>query len=184
VSGNRVVPVCEACAKLGRQCIYPAQAGKPGPKPGWRKGKNVSPPVNNVNRVNTNGASSNIDVSMTMLPAPLPYLPVPTTSPVTDPSVRSNGTRTTSEWRSTSDGIPAPAESSASVDGSPRQSSSVIQEKTLPRRGAWLFHPDHDTLLVENPCNSPEMTHATSHEEILGLDSATIRYLYSPSNTF
>jgi hypothetical protein len=132
----------------------------------------VSPPVN------TNTRSSNIDVSMTMLPAPLPYLPVPTTSPtVTDPSVRSTATHTTGEWPSTSDGIIAPAESS--VNGSPRGSIATGQEKGLTRRGAWLFHPDHDTLLVENPCNSPEMTHATSHEEILGLDATTIRYLYS-----
>ena len=119
--GNRAIPICEACTKLGRECVYPSQAGKPGPKPGWRKRKTS------------------------------PQLP----SPVLDPV----------EWTEPFATSPTHSNRTHRNDGN-----------NLPR-WAWIFHPEHDTLLVENSSTSPEMN-AASHEQILGLDSATIRHLY------
>src|SRR5579871_1558665 len=40
--GNRAHPICELCSKLNRHCVYPTQAGKPGPKPGWRRKPSVT----------------------------------------------------------------------------------------------------------------------------------------------
>jgi hypothetical protein len=56
-----------------------------------------------------------------------------------------------------------------------RPPSSVPQGNNLPR-WAWIFHPDHDTLKAKGR-QTMEGTNAASHEEILGLDSATIQNL-------
>jgi septal ring-binding cell division protein DamX len=158
-----VLPVCEACTKAEMDCRYPSQAGKPGPKPVFAKRKNAR-------------ALGITTADFTNQPVPFP--PVSTTSStITNSSAPSSPIHSTGiglEWASTSDTPMNEAiEPLTPATGEPQHPTS---ERNLPH-WPWIFHPDPDTILVENPENPREIKNRAGHEELLGLDSATVHHL-------
>jgi hypothetical protein len=167
IIGDRVQPVCNRCSKIGRGCVYPTEAGKPGPKPGWRRKSLRNDTRAGLHDQSDRPSGSAASTSTIDFVSPRTSTHSPSVVAPDDICLDS----ASQMWPSHRIYIPAGDENE---DPSP----NAISEISLPR-WAWMYHPQHDTLLKNAESKSTaDSNQAQTHEGIIGLDEATIDQLY------